>query len=206
MNTFPNDPNATEPRATGPVPVGPEHTRSDRTITDPVERDLVARCLFDGPLADRRLAQRQLFERYKRAMFTTAYRILNDYDHANDVLQDAFVDVFRSLGQFRFQSTLGAWIKIIVVRQALRKQQLEGRFLTLDETMHDQPAPWRDTITGAELDAAIRTLPDGARTIFLLVEVEGYAHKEVAELLGVSEGTSKSQVSYAKKLLRKRLS
>jgi RNA polymerase sigma-70 factor (ECF subfamily) len=201
LNTLPNDADPPEPTAVGSVPVRP-----DRNVTSPVEQTLVEQCLVDGPSADRRLAQRQLFERYKRAMFSTAYRILNDYDHANDVLQDAFVDVFRSLEQFRFQSTLGAWIKTIVVRQALRKQQLEGRFLTLDEAIHDKPAPWRDTITGVELDAAIRTLPDGARTIFLLVEVEGYAHKEVAELLGVSEGTSKSQVSYAKKLLRKRLS
>ena len=78
--------------------------------------------------------------------------------------------------------------------------------MTLDETIHDQPAPFRDMLTGAELDAAIRTLPDGARTIFLLAEVEGYTHKEIAGMLGISEGTSKSQTSYAKKLLRQRLS
>ncbi len=180
-------------------------TPPDIPPRDPVEKDLVDRCRDSTQPADRRTAQRLLYEGYKRAMFTTAFRILNDHDHANDALQDAFVEVFKSLDQFVFRSTLGAWIKTIVVRQALRKQQLEGRFLTLDET-HDQSAPFRDTITGAELDAAIRTLPDGARTIFLLVEVEGYAHKEVAQMLGVSEGTSKSQVSYAKKLLRQRLS
>ena len=139
-------------------------------------------------------------------MFSTAYRITNDFDNANDALQDAFVEVFRSLDQFAFRSTLGAWIKTIVVRQAVRKQQLEGRFSSLDVEQHDQPVPFRDTLTGAELDAAIRTLPDGARTIFLLIEIEGYAHKEVAGMLGISEGTSKSQVSYAKKLLRQRLS
>lgn len=182
-------------------------TPSDKFPGDPIEKDLVDRCrATEGQPADRRTAQRLLYERYKRAMFTTAFRILNDHDHANDALQDAFVEVFRNLDQFAFRSTLGAWIKTIVVRQALRKQQLEGRFVTLDETVHDQPAPFRDTLTGAELDAVIRTLPDGARTIFLLVEVEGYPHKEVAEMLGVSEGTSKSQVSYAKKLLRQRLS
>lgn len=168
--------------------------------TDISERDLVDRCQ-----AQDRVAQRMLFERYKRAMFSTAYRITNDYDHANDALQDAFVDVFRSLSQFTFRSTLGAWIKTIVVRQAIRKQQLENHFLSLDEDVHDQPAPFRDTLTGEELDAAIRTLPAGARTIFLLIEVEGYTHKEVAGMLGVSEGTSKSQVNYAKKLLRQRL-
>jgi len=165
------------------------------------EEEIVKRCQ-----AQDRVAQRILFERYKRAMFSTAYRILNDYDHANDVLQDAFVDVFRNLGQFQFRSTLGAWIKTIVVRQAIRKSQLEGRFQTLDEHIHDLPVLLPDTLTGEELDTAIRTLPDGARTIFLLVEIEGYQHKEVAQLLNISEGTSKSQVSYARKLLRQRLS
>ena len=176
------------------------------TPPDISEQQLISQCLATDQPTIRRVAQRQLFERYKRAMFSTAYRILNDYDHANDALQEAFVEVFRHLDQFAFRSTLGAWIKTIVVRQAIRKQQLEGRFLSLDENQHDQPAPFRDTLTGAELDAAIRTLPEGARTIFLLVEVEGYAHKEVSRMLGISEGTSKSQVSYAKKLLRQRLS
>ncbi|WP_420151386.1 RNA polymerase sigma factor [Spirosoma sp.] len=171
------------------------------TSTDISERDLVDRCR-----ANDRVAQKILFERYKRAMFSTAYRIINDYDHANDALQDAFVEVFRNLNQFAFRSTLGAWIKTIVVRQAIRKQQLEDRFLTLSEAIHDEPVPFRDSLTGEELDVAIRSLPDGARTIFLLIEVEGYAHKEVADMLGISEGTSKSQVSYAKKLLRQRLS
>ncbi|MEZ0538217.1 RNA polymerase sigma factor [Fibrella arboris] len=175
------------------------------TSPDISERDLVSQCL-DDQLAERRMAQRLLYDRYKRAMYSTAYRITNDPDHAHDVLQDAFVEVFKSLGQFSFRSTLGAWIKTIVVRQAIRKQQLEGRFETIDETRHDQPALLPDTVTGAELDAAIRTLPTGARTMFLLVEVEGYMHHEVATMLGVSEGTSKSQVSYAKKLLRQRLS
>ena len=184
----------------------PAFTQRDEFAPDWVERELVERCRASNGTADRRIAQQMLYERYKRAMFSTAYRMLNDYDHANDALQDAFVEVFRSLDQFAFRSTLGAWIKTIVVRQSLRKQQLEGRFLTLDEAVHDQPTAFRDTLTGAELDAAIRTLPDGARTIFLLVEVEGYTHKEVADMLSVSEGTSKSQVSYAKKLLRQRLS
>ncbi len=169
------------------------------------EQELVERCRQGNQPLVRRTAQRLLFERYKRAMFSTAYRITNDYDNANDALQDAFVDVFRSLDQFAFRSTLGAWIKTIVVRQAIRKQRLESRFETLDETIHDQPAPLPHTLTGAELDAVIRTLPDGARTVFLLAEVEGYSHKEIGEMLGISEGTSKSQVSYAKKLIRNRL-
>lgn len=176
------------------------------TSSDISERDLVERCLLVADQATRRLAQRQLYERYKRAMFSTAYRITNDYDNANDALQDAFVAVFRSLNLFTFQSTLGAWIKTIVVRNAVRKQQLESRFIGIDEATHDQPIPLPDGLTGAELDTVIRTLPDGARTVFLLAEVEGYAHKEIADMLSITEGTSKSQLNYARRLLRQRLS
>jgi len=168
--------------------------------SEPTERDLVERCRIHD-----RTAQRLLFGRYKRAMYTTAFRILNDADHAHDALQDAFIDVFRSLHRFEFQSTLGAWIKTIVVRQALRKLTLENRFETLTDH-HDQPLTVPDTLTGHQLDAAIRALPSGTRAVFLLVEVEGYTHREVADLLTISAGTSKSQLHYAKKLLRKHLS
>ncbi|MGA0559436.1 RNA polymerase sigma factor [Larkinella sp. VNQ87] len=177
------------------------------TLTpDLTDNELVARCLRPDHPADRRMAQRLLFERYKRAMFSVAFRMLNDYDHANDALQDAFVEVFRHLDSFRFQSTLGVWIKTIVVRQALRKRQLEWRFETLDEERHDRAVEIPDTLTGEMLDAAIRSLPDGARTVFVLAEVEGYKHHEIAAMLNISEGTSKSQVSYARKLLRRKLS
>jgi RNA polymerase sigma-70 factor (ECF subfamily) len=176
------------------------------TSSDLSDRDLVDRCLSINDRTAQRSAQRLLYERYKRAMFSTAYRITNDYNNANDALQDAFVTVFRSLDQFAFQSTLGAWIKTIVVRKAIRKQQVESRFISIDETIHDQPVPLPEGLTGAELDAVIRTLPDGARTVFLLAEVEGYAHKEIADLLEITEGTSKSQLSYARRILRQRLS
>lgn len=151
------------------------------------------------------MAQRLLFERYKRAMYSVAFRMLNDYDHANDALQDAFVEVFQHLHTFRFQSALGAWITI-VVRQVLRKRQVKWRFETINEQLHDAPVEVPDAVTGDALDVAIRSLPDGARTVFVLAEVEGYKHQEIAVMLNISEGTSKSQVSYARKLLRKKLS
>ncbi|GAB3248073.1 hypothetical protein GCM10027347_04110 [Larkinella harenae] len=176
------------------------------TLTpDLTEQELVAHCLQLDQPAGRRMAQRLLFERYKRAMYSVAFRMLNDYDHANDALQDAFVEVFRQLHTFRFHSTLGAWIKTIVVRQALRKRQLEWRFETINEQLHDAPVEVPDSVTGDALDAAIRSLPDGARTVFVLAEVEGYKYQEIAIMLNISEGTCKSQVSYARKLLRRKL-
>ncbi|NBB22770.1 sigma-70 family RNA polymerase sigma factor [Runella sp. CRIBMP] len=164
---------------------------------DVTEAQLVERCLCRD-----RQAQRLLFERYKRAMYTKAFRILNDADHAHDVLQDAFVEVFRDLPRFRFESTLGAWIKTIVLHHALRRLKAERRWETLDEQRHDHPIEPPDHFTAEELETAIRRLPDGCRAVFLLAEVEGYRHNEIAELLGISEGTAKSQLNYAKKKLR----
>lgn len=165
------------------------------------EIQLVERCLRQD-----RQAQRLLFERYKRAMFTKAFRMLNDADHAHDVLQDAFVEVFRDLARFRFESTLGAWIKTIVLHHALRKLKVENRWETLQEEYHDQAIEPPDHFTAVELDAAIRKLPEGCRAVFLLAEVEGFRHDEIAELLSITEGTSKSQLHYAKKKLRAWLS
>jgi RNA polymerase sigma factor (sigma-70 family) len=81
----------------------------------PEEQSLITACL-----AHDRLAQKTLYDRYKRAMYTLAYRITGNFETANEVLQDGFLQVFRSLGNFRNESTLGAWIKTIVVRTAYK--------------------------------------------------------------------------------------
>jgi RNA polymerase sigma-70 factor (ECF subfamily) len=146
--------------------------------------------------------QKQVYERYCDAMYTTAFRILNDSDIANDVLQEAFVQVFSDIKQFRGDSTLGAWIKTIVIRTSMRKLRKEDTFSRISYDQNSDPISWPEEMRGEDLEKAILSLPDGCRTIFLLVEVEGYKHREVAELLKISEGTSKSQLFYAKKQLQ----
>jgi RNA polymerase sigma factor (sigma-70 family) len=162
--------------------------------------------LIEGCLAGDRLAQRMLYERYSRAMYTAAYRITNDFESANDVLQDAFIKVFRALPRFRQEATLGAWIKTIVVRTALSHIKRRVTFDALDQQPEEGATDWGQYRLDAEyLEQAIQALPTGYRTVFVLIEVEGYAHKEVAEMLGISVGTSKSQLYYAKKRLRESL-
>ncbi|UYZ62062.1 RNA polymerase sigma factor [Hymenobacter weizhouensis] len=162
--------------------------------------------LLTGCLAQDRHAQYQLYQRYKSAMFSAALRILNDRDLAQDALQEAFVEVFQHLADFRQQSTLGAWIKTIVVRRALRTLRREQRMDVYDQERHPEPlVAWHDNLTGEALEKAIGELAAGYRAVFCLVEVEGYAHREVAELLGITEGTSKSQLYHAKRLLQRKL-
>ncbi|MCD4725557.1 MAG: RNA polymerase sigma factor [Bacteroidales bacterium] len=135
-------------------------------------------------------------------MFTIAFRIINDYDIANDALQEAFIQVFTDIKQFRGESTLGAWIKTILVRTAIKKFKKEDVFTQLDLQQNGEIITWQEEMKSDDLEKAILSLADGCRTIFLLIEVEGYTHKEVAEMLNVSEGTSKSQLHYAKKQLQ----
>ncbi|HKK79177.1 MAG TPA: RNA polymerase sigma factor [Phaeodactylibacter sp.] len=161
--------------------------------------------LIEGCLAGDRSAQRTLYERYCRAMYTAAYRITNDFETANDVLQDAFIKVFRALPRFRREATLGSWIKTIVVRTALSHIKREKTFEPLDNHVVDQAIDWGHQLDVEYLEKAIQALPDGYRAVFVLIEIEGYAHKEVADMLGITTGTSKSQLYHAKKRLREML-
>lgn len=135
-------------------------------------------------------------------MFTVAYRIINDYDIANDALQEAFIQVFTDIRKFRGDSAIGSWIKTITIRTAVRKIKKENTFVDINHHANNETITWPDEMNGEDLEKAILTLPEGCRTVFLMVEVEGYKHREVAEMLNISEGTSKSQLSYAKKQLQ----
>lgn len=155
-----------------------------------------------------RIAQRDLYTKYCDAMFTIAYRIVNNRDDAHDALQDAFIQVFRDIGQYRFDSTLGAWIKTIVVRTSLRQLSKNRNlaFADMDDVKSDEMILIPDTLDSEYLEKVILSLPDGYRTVFLLTEVEGFTHEETAKMLGISTGTSKSQLHHAKKMLRNRIS
>jgi len=171
-------------------------------IQDPYELELLEQCLKDD-----RKAQRALYDKYKDAMYTRLYRMLGDEEQAADALQEAFVDIFRKLSSYEKRSSLGAWIKIIVIRKGLARQKKKPLFFdTLDNVPDDdQKIEWDENLTGEYLEKGIRQLPDGYRNVFLLTEVEGYTHREAAELMNISEGTSKSQLFKAKKLLRVKL-
>ena len=108
-----------------------------------IERDLVRGCTRND-----RIAQRDLYHKYCDAMFTIAYRIVSNRDDAHDALQDAFIQVFRDIGQYRFDSTLGAWIKTIVVRTSLKQLSKNRKlaFVDLDETKSNEMILIPDTL------------------------------------------------------------
>jgi len=163
------------------------------------DRKLINRCLKND-----RIGQKELFEKYFKSMFNIALRIVGNEDTTYDVVQNTFIQVFNNLHQFQFRSTLGAWIKKILIREALRKtKQIPPD--SGQNGNYTEPVIWPDDLSGDYLQKAIMELPDGFRIVFTLVEIEGYSHKEVAQMMNISEGTSKSQLYYAKKRLQKKL-
>ena len=167
-------------------------------LTD--EQQLIQACL-----KRERYAQKELYDRYKDAMFTIARRISSNPDDASDALQDSFVQIFRDLHQYTGQSTLGAWIKTIVIRTSLRNLRMTPPTESMEVVSANEAMEWPEGMDGEYLQKAIDSLPAGYRVAFLLTEVEGYSHKEVSEMLGISVGTSKSQLSRAKRLLQHKL-
>lgn len=154
-----------------------------------------------------RQAQFELYKLYSRAMYNISLRMLGTSENAEDALQNAFVDVFTKLDSFRHESTIGAWIKRIVVNNCInymKKRRLE--FAEMNENLHYIPD--EDTTVSEEvlqvdiIQKAIQQLPDGYRVVFTLYAMEGYDHEEIGEILGVTEATSKSQYSRAKARLR----
>lgn len=154
-------------------------------------------------------AQEQLYMQYAKAMFNICRRMTNNHAEAEDVLQEAFADAFFRLGSFRFESTFGAWLKRIVVNHCinhLKKKRAElvpmddlSMFESrLDDSWEEDDAAYNVS----RIMYAFEKLPDGYRVIFSLYLLEGYDHTEIAEILGISESTSKSQFLRAKQKIR----
>jgi len=155
-----------------------------------------------------RKAQFSLYSQYSKAMYNIAYRMLNNREDAEDILQETFVECFRNIGSFRFESTFGAWLKKILINKCinyLRKKKID---LTLCDTLpavideQDEEVTY-DTM---KIFKGIEMLPDGYRVILSLYLLEGYDHAEISQILDISESTSKSQYSRAKEKLRNLLS
>ncbi len=153
-------------------------------------------------------AQFRLYDHYSKAMYNLAYRILNNREDAEDILQEAFVDCFRNLDSFRFESTFGAWLKKILVNRCINHLKKKKIDLTLCDTL--PPVIYEEdtevTYDTGKIFKGIEMLPAGYRIILTLYLLEGYDHSEISQILGISESTSKSQYSRAKEKLRNILS
>lgn len=167
----------------------------------PVTDQIVVRCRK----GDAR-AFHELYEAYSKAMYNICLRMTGHSSDAEDVLQEAFVQVFRNLEKLESDSSLTAWIKRIVVNHCLsylRKKKVHweevGETEAADETAVDEE---EHALTVSVVKEAIRELPDGYRTVLNLYIFEEYSHREIAGLLGITESTVKTQFMRAKEKVR----
>ncbi|RPE09072.1 RNA polymerase sigma factor [Chitinophaga lutea] len=167
----------------------------------PVTDQIVVRCR-KGDVR----AFRELYEAYSRAMYNICLRMTGHAADAEDVLQEAFVQVFKNLEKLTSDSSLTAWIKRIVVNHCLsylRKKKVYfeevGEMDAAEEAVVDEGAY---AFTVSAVKEAIGQLPDGYRTVLNLYIFEEYSHREIAEMLGISESTAKTQFMRAKEKVR----
>jgi RNA polymerase sigma-70 factor (ECF subfamily) len=163
--------------------------------------DLVARCLA-GDVG----AFESLYRDHAPRVYSLARRMAGPTD-ADDLTQEVFLQAFRKLGSFKGESTLGTWLYRLAVNLCLdavrsRRARMDRLTGPLAPGSADPSAPRDLPITRMDLERAIAELPHGCRQAFVLHDVEGFEHKEVARLLGIAEGTSKSQVFKARMKLR----
>jgi RNA polymerase sigma-70 factor (ECF subfamily) len=154
-----------------------------------------------------RLAQRQVYERFGNKLFAVCKRYLKKDEDAEEALADTFFIVFTKIEQLQNVEVFYAWAKKIAINQCLQKlRKREMLQISIDEVYLEKYLT-EETTTSFEKDmmTLLNFLPEGCRTIFNLFAIEGYPHKEIAEMLSISEGTSKSQVNFARKKLQELL-
>ena len=166
--------------------------------------------LVDGCRRQDRITQRLLYERFAGKLFVVCKRYVKDPDEAEDVLQDSFVKIYRHIDSFRFECPLEAWLKRIVINTALKFLRTQKPWENTADVQELAPMlPQADESLPAlnyqYLLQLIQELPPGCRTVFNLYAIEGYNHPEIAQMLDIAEGTSKSQYARARNLLQQKL-
>ena len=155
-------------------------------------------------------AMAALYERYKKQMYGIIMRMLGERDKADDVLQDSFVAAFKNIRKLEHNEFFGAWLRRIVINECIRVSKSKVRMVEINETTIDNEQqtdddPWYAQVDMETIYEQIKNLPDGYRHVFNLFAIEDYSHKEIAEKLGISESTSKSQYFKARRMIKERL-
>jgi RNA polymerase sigma-70 factor (ECF subfamily) len=169
------------------------------------ERRLVSRAQA-GDMA----AFEELYRRNVGRVYALCMRMAGDASLAEELAQDVFVRAWERLGTFRGESAFSSWLHPLTVNVALSERRARrrrvARVMTTDDlTPFEKPTRTSGPEAGLDLEKALAALPPGARSVFLLHDVEGYRHQEIAEMTGVAEGTSKAQLHRARRMMREAL-
>ncbi len=149
-------------------------------------------------------AKYELYQLYAKAMFNVCYRLMNSREEAEDMLQEAFTQAFLKLDTFRYESSFGAWLKRIVINTCINEINRRKVELTYCDEFHqnnftEETEETEVPFTVANVMNAMKLLPEGGRMVFSLYLLEGYDHVEIAQIMNISESTSKSQFMRAKR-------
>ncbi len=163
--------------------------------------------LINGCMRGDKNAQRQLFEMYSSKMYGVCYRYVKDAMHAEDILVTGFTKIFEKISQFKREGSFEGWIRRVMVNESLTYLR-KSRAMSIEvELEYADRQPDYDNLSdhleAEDLLAMIESLPPGYRLVFNMYAIDGYSHKEIAEQLGISENTSKSQLSRARTHLQK---
>jgi RNA polymerase sigma factor (sigma-70 family) len=166
--------------------------------------------LIKGSIEGNARVQKQLYERYSPAMYGICLRYAGDPDEAADILQEGFIKVFTRLEDYRYEGSFEGWIRRIIINTAInhlikqkKHQGQEDIEEVYGETMPDPSA--LDRLQHRDLIRMVQQLPPGYRMVFNLYEIEGYSHKEIAEIMGISINTSKTQLLHARRYLQRKI-
>lgn len=167
--------------------------------------------LISGCKNNETQAQKRVYELYASAMFAVCMRYVNDYETAKDILQDGFIKVFTKIDDYTGDGFFSGWVKRIFINTALeylRQNDVNRELLPIDSQTYqveDEAVTIVERMSADDLMACVASLPDGYRTVFNLYAIEGYSHQEIAEMLSISENTSRSQFMRARKLLQQKV-
>jgi RNA polymerase sigma factor (sigma-70 family) len=165
------------------------------------ESDLIRGCLEGN-----RRMQEEMYRRLSPRMYAVCLRYAGNAEEAEDILQEGFIKVFKKLDSFRSEGSFEGWVRRIFVNTAIehfrRKKYLMPVTEKEENTIEGKYTSVLDDLGAKDIMALVQELSPGYRTVFNMYVVEGYTHKEIADILGISEGTSKSQLSRAKVILQ----
>jgi RNA polymerase sigma-70 factor (ECF subfamily) len=168
----------------------------------PSESDLIKGCI-DG---DRQM-QQHLYNRFASKMYGVCLRYAGNVEDANDILQEGFIKVFKNLGKFRSEGSFEGWVRRIFINSAIEQYRKKVKLYNVSEvyenTVEDKSLNALDILATKDVMSVVNELSPGYKAVFNLHVVEGYSHNEIAQMLGINEGTSKSQLARAKGVLKK---
>lgn len=167
----------------------------------------IHRDIIELSKAGNQKAQYQLYKLYAKAMYNICCRMMKNQAEAEDLLQDSFAEAFIKLDSFRYESAFGAWLKRIVVNKCINHLKKRRAQLVYSENVPETNHEDEQDVDPEHLDVkrihnAMEKLPEGYRVIFSLYLIEGYDHGEIAQIMGITESTSKSQFSRAKQKIK----